>query len=307
MLTRKFTLKPIVIAGAAVFTLLAAPLVVDTVFDDLGWTPVAMAEEDGGGGGGTGAVNKGGHHGARPEGKGGSRLEPGTQPWPEGKGPPEDSDYWNNDGKGPRMGGDPDKMKKPEGGTSGGAPAWAAQELEDIGRLNVGRAPGAVLTKAEQNAIAELSADYLDFYGEAVKILVDLQEGDLTAEQAELALAELLRTAGDLRIDSPLANLAFYQDILDGDMTVTKEDGTVVFQATTPEELNAYAAIFLGAAADKTKPVVAETVHAVDVILTLEEPTPIGQDPVNNDLAQDTEVAEVAAVMQDAIVQVHDE
>jgi hypothetical protein len=302
MLTSKFTLKPIVVAGAAVFTLLAAPLATDLVWNDQGGVPSAMAEE----GGGQGTVNKGGHHGTRPEGKGGPSWSPGASPWPEGKGPPADSDY-NPDGKGPRMGGDADKMGKPESGSQGGAPRWAAQELEDIGRLNVGRAPANVLQRAEDNAIVELASNYQDFYSAAVVILVNLQDGTIDKATAEAQLADLLRASGDLRIDSPLANLAFYKDILDGDKTVTAPDGTVIFQATSDAELNALAAIFFGGAADKTKPVVAETVHAVDIILALEEPTPIGQDPVNLDLAQDQAMADVSAVFQTAVVTVHDE
>lgn len=307
MLTRKLTLKPIVIAGAAVFTLLAAPLAVDLAWDDLNGGPVAMADE----GGGPGTVNKGGHHGTRPEGKGGPKWEAGASPWPEGKGPPADSDY-DPDGKGPRMRGDPDQMGKPQPGSQGGAPRWAAQELEDIGRLNVGRAPANVLQRSEDNALLELSADYANFYDAAVAILVNLQNGTIDAATAETQLAEVLRASGDLRIDSPLSNLAFYKDImLDG--VITNSSGTVVFSALNPDGTvnpvlqSAYAAIFLGGAADKTKPVVADTVHAVDIILALEEPTPIGQTPVNLDLDQDTAMANVSAVFQTAIVTVHDE
>jgi len=92
---------------------------------------------------------------------------------------------------------------------------------------------------------------------------------------------------------------------------VTNADGTTstvtVFQATSPEELNALAAIFLGGAADKTKVVAPESVHAVDIILGFEQPTPTGETPVNTDLVQDTAMSVVADTVRQAIVVVHDE
>lgn len=308
MLRDTFTIRPIVLATAAAFALFAAPAAMDIAFDE-DWTPVATAADDGGSGKNPGKA--GGHHGTRPEGKGGPKWDAGATPWPEGKGPPESSDY-NPDGKGPRMRGDADKMGKPEPGTQGGAPRWAAQELEDIGRLNVGRAPANVLQRAEDNAIVELAVNYADFYTAATNVLVAYETGAITKADAEAQLAQLLRDAGALRIDSPLANLAFYKDIMT-DGVITAADGTVIFSALNADGTvnttlqSAYAAIFLGGAADKTKPVIAETVHAVDIILALEEPTPIGQDPVNLDLTQDTTMADYSAVFQTAIVTVHDE
>jgi hypothetical protein len=311
MSTRNFTIKPIVIATAAAFAMLAGPAWMDSSPDDGSWMASAVAQE---GGSGKSAVNKGGHHGTRPEGKGGPKWEAGSQPYPEGKGPPADSDYWNRDGRPPRYGGDPDQMQKPPSGSQGGSPQWAAQELTDIGRMNVVRAPAAVLDRSEANALAELSPDYQTFYAAAVAVLVNLQNGTITPEAAQIALADLLRTSGTLRIDSPLSNLAFYKDILvDGAITktVVNVDGTTstvtVFQATTPEELNALAAIFLGSAADKTKVVTPDAVHAVDIILGFEAPTPTGTTPVNLDLAQDTALATVADTVREAIVVVHDE
>lgn len=307
----KFALNPLLIAGAAVFAVLAAPIAADYFVPDSAIVAQAQAQEDGGGG--AGADKKGGHHGARPADKGGPKWESGSQPWPEGKGPPADSDYWSGDGRPPRYGGDPDQMQKPEAGSQGGAPVWAAQELVDIGRLNVGRAPEAVLIKAETNAIAELDpAAAAAFYDQAAAILVAYQAAADEEKPALLTqLTDLLYAAGDYRIDSPLANLAFYKDIM-ADGVVTTADGTVVFSALNPDgSINvdlqeAYAAIFLGGAADKTKPVLTETVHAVDVILELEAPTPIGQTPVNLDETQDAAVADVSKFAQDAIVFVHD-
>jgi hypothetical protein len=308
MLNLKFALKPLLIAGAAVFTVLAAPIAADYFVPDSPIVAQARAEEDGGGG--AGADKKGGHHGARPADKGGPKWEPGSQPWPEGKGPPPDSDYWSGDGRPPRYGGDPDKMGKPEAGSQGGAPQWAAQELVDIGRLNVARSPESVLLSAEATAIAEMDAAAVtEFYDKAVAILVAYQDQDLTEDEKATLMAqltELLYAAGDYRVDSPVANIAFYNDIMEDGVVYAADGSTVLFQADTVEELQAYAAIFLGGAADKTKPVLTETVHAVDIILELEAPTAIGETPVNLDETQDAAVADVSAFAQEAIVYVHD-
>jgi len=301
-----YTLKPVVIAAAAAFAMLAGPASLNMLVDDGAWTSAAVAEE---GGSGKNPGNSGGHIGSRPADKGGPKWTPGSQPYPEGKGPPADSDYWNRDGRPPRYGGDPENMQKPAAGSQGGSPQWAAQELTDIGRMNVARAPAAVLARSEANALAELSPDYTAFYAAAVAVLVDLQAGRIDAATANTLLSNLLRTYGDLRIDSPLSNIAFYKDIMTDGVIVKTVDGvtTVVFQATTPEELNAYAAIFLGGAADKTKTVTLDVVHAMDIILGFEAPTPTGTTPVNLDPAQDAAVATVADVFRQAIVVVHDE
>lgn len=309
----KFALKPLLIAGAAVFTVLAAPIAADYFVPDSPIVAQARAEEDGGGG--AGADKKGGHHGARPADKGGPKWEAGSQPWPEGKGPPPDSDYWSGDGRPPRYGGDPDKMGKPEAGSQGGAPQWAAQELVDIGRLNVARSPESVLLSAEATAIAEMDPAAAEaFYAEAAAILVAYQSA--TTDEDKLALQsqliDLLYTAGDYRVDSPVANLAFYNDIMVDGVVYAADGVTPLFSALNADgSINtdlqeAYAAIFLGGAADKTKPVLTETVHAVDVIFELEAPTPIGETPVNLDEAQDAAVADVSAFAQEAIVYVHD-
>jgi hypothetical protein len=312
MTNRTYNLKPIVIAAAAAFAMLAGPASMNLYDDDVAWMSTASAEE--GGGSGKNPGKAGGHQGARSDDKGGPKWTPGSQPWPEGKGPPGDSDYWNRDGRPPRFGGDPENMQKPSAGSQGGAPQWAAQELTDIGRMNVARAPAAVLNRSEANALTELSPDYQQFYATAVAILVNLQSGTIDAATANAQLTTLLRTAGDLRIDSPLSNIAFYKDIMaDGVITktVTNADGTTslvnVFVAANDVEKNALAAIFLGSASDKYKPVTTEVVHAMDVILGFEAPTPIGQPPTNLDVAQDAALATVVDTVRQAIVVVHDE
>lgn len=177
MSNKRLTLKPIVMVTAAAFAMIAGPVAIERNPPDLSWTSVAVAEEDGGGG--PGSVNKGGHQGARPEGKGGPKWEAGSSPWPEGKGPPPESDYWNRDGQPPRYGGDPEHSRKPGSATQGGRPQWASQELTDIGRLNVARAPEDVLLRAKDGGLDEV-ANSLDFYTQVAAILAKY---DLTTSE----------------------------------------------------------------------------------------------------------------------------
>ena len=302
MSTRTLTIKPIVVATAAAFALIAGPMVGEKAFDDPGWTTAAVAAEDDGGG--SGSVNKGGHHGARPEGKGGPQWESGSSPWPEGKGPPAESDYWNRDGQPPRYGGDPEHSRKPGSEAQGGSPQWASQELTDIGRLNVARAPLDVLLRAKDGGLDEVSND-LDFYMQVATLLgaYDLADPD-EFSAAVSAVAALLRTDPS-RVDSPLSNLAFYADLLD-DGIITRTDGTVVLDASalTLDQRYTLAAVFLGSAADKTLTVTADTVHAIDVIFEFEEPT---TPPTNVDVLQDEAVAVAADAVREAIQTVHDE
>jgi len=302
MSNRVLTIKPIVVATAAAFALIAGPMAVEKAFDDSGWTAVAVAAEDGGGG--SGGVNKGGHLGSRPEGKGGPKWEAGSSPWPEGKGPPAESDYWNRDGQPPRYGGDPEHSRKPGSATQGGSPQWASQELTDIGRLNVARAPADVLLRAKDGGLDEISGD-LTFYTEVAAILATY---DLTTEDgfnaAVNAVAALLRS-DPTRVDSPLSNLAFYQDLID-DGIIARSDGTVVLDVSALDMADRYtlAAVFLGSAADKTLAVTADTVHAIDVIFEFEAVT---KPPENLDVAQDTTLALAADAVREAIQTVHDE
>lgn len=70
MLTTKLLLKPLLIAGAAVFTVLAAPIAVDYLVDqDSTVISQAMAEEGGGPPAGKGGRPEG--KGGRPEGRAG--------------------------------------------------------------------------------------------------------------------------------------------------------------------------------------------------------------------------------------------
>ncbi len=307
MLTKKLTLKPIVIAGAAVFALLAAPLAVDLVWDDLNGGPVAMADE-GGPPAGKGHMGKGGEAGGggRPEGKGG--------PGGSAKGPPsvddpwgrEASDYWKEHSTWPPI---------PQGkeGATGGRPIWGGMELTDIGRLNVARAPDSVLNRAETNSLAELGSNF-DFYNLA---LPAVKGTPLTADNGTVLTLEALLNIADaggsvvvggvvynpVRIDSPLANLAFYKDIITDGTLTDPATGAVVY-AVSLDDAQKLAALFLGTASDKTMAVTPEIVHAVDVIMLLpgEEAAAPG---VNPDLTQDEAMATDAEAVRSVIADWH--
>lgn len=294
MLTTKLILKPLLIAGAAVFTVLAAPMAVDYLVDDDSTVVTqAMAEEGGGPPPGKGGRPDG--KGGRPEGKGG--------PGDRAKGPPVgESDYWSSHDTWP-------PAAKGSSGSAGGKPAWASKELVDIGRMNVARAPASVLAKAEDGGLTELLAALtpsaenpvpVNFYTAALAILKDP-----TILDKEAAIAALLRDPTVVRVDSPLSNLAFYKDILTGDYKVTLADGTVIFDGTNETDRLLLASIFLASSADKTSVVTAEVVHAVDTIFELGDQ--VDAAGVNSDAAMDGFVAEAADDVLQAIELVHDE
>lgn len=132
----------------------------------------------------------------------------------------------------------------------GQRPVWAQEGIPEVelGRLNVSRAPAHVLARHEDEALASYSAGMAALY-------------NLTADEA----AQLLQTAyGETpRLDSPLQNLAMYQQVL-------------VFGSTELEGIQSasaidLAAIFLGTAADKNLPITEDTVIALNRILGLKE------------------------------------
>ena len=128
----------------------------------------------------------------------------------------------------------------------GGGKPWAREGIPEIelGRLNVARAPGHVLARAEQEALAG--------HNEAMTMLYSL-----SAEQAATLLET--RFSEIERYDSPLQNLALYKDV----MTF----GVTQLPNVKPASQLDLAAIFLGSAADKTVPVSEKTVAAVNIIL----------------------------------------
>jgi hypothetical protein len=293
MLATKFTLKPIAIASAAVFALMTAPAVIDLgSLDDLSIGAAAWAAESSDG---KGKMQGGPPSGMGQRGQGGAGSDIGGAGKGQG-GPSGDSDA-----KGPRYGGE---GAKPVPGTQGGKQSWSSLELTDIGRLNVVRAPAQVLDRAETNAIAELplNADgtyNVAFYTEAIKILTSaLSEADKL-----VALKTLLANPAYTRIDSPLANLAFYKDIM-ADGVIKDASGNVVLDLSSYSR-DVVGALFIGQAADKTLAITADTVHAVDVILAF--PSEAGASAtVNPDAAQDALVAVPADIVRTAISEVHE-
>jgi hypothetical protein len=206
---------------------------------DTGFIATAHADDDGDGPkGGKGVHGQGGPgegaHG-QGEGQGGVPKGPGAG---SGQGGPGD----DSDGKGPRS-------QKPEAGTKGGQPVWAGEGIPEIelGRLNVARSPQHVLDRSLQEVLDNWDGSMESFY-------------ELTAEAA----ATLLETQYDtvLRVDSPLENLALYQELL--------KDGTTQLPGVTPSSVLDLAAILLGGASDKTLTVSEDTVTAINIILGIE-------------------------------------
>jgi hypothetical protein len=132
----------------------------------------------------------------------------------------------------------------------GGRPVWAQEGIPEVelGRLNVGRAPGFVLARAEDKALEEFKATMAALY-------------NLSADEA----ASLLSTQyGDTeRIHSPVQNLALYRDV----MVFGKTQLPDVAPATRYD----LAAIFLGSASDKNIPITDDTIIAINRILGLVE------------------------------------
>lgn len=192
-------LKPMLVAVAAAFAVLAAPVAVP----EFGGAAYA---QDSTGKGQMGPSGDHGQRGAKQPGEVGGRGQ--------GQGGPDET----SDAKGPRYGGE---GAKPEPGTQGGRPAWAGGAIpEDVelGRLNVARAPGHVLDRALAEALATMDT--------TLYTLPDL-EGVLYAILNETAT----------RVDSPLQNLALYKDMLndgvigDGTKIAVNPDNLLVLAA----------------------------------------------------------------------------
>ncbi|MCC0070746.1 MAG: hypothetical protein H6897_12570 [Rhodobacteraceae bacterium] len=130
---------------------------------------------------------------------------------------------------------------------AGGRPVWAREGILEVelGRLNVVRAPSHVLQRAYDEALASLTPEMADFYS------MDLNE----------MIAALSTNFDNLSyIDSPLQNLALFEDALDGSSVLTS---TGEISNTNGNLL----AAFLGVASDKNIPITADSVTAVTTIL----------------------------------------
>jgi hypothetical protein len=191
-------LKPMFVAVAAAFALLAAPV----AFDSLDGVAFAQTSSGKGQMGPTGDRGQGGA--GQAGGRGGSVV-------------PLAEDEPDEDKKGPKYGGG---SASPEPGERGGRPAWAGGTVDDVelGRLNVARAPGHVLDRALAEALATMDP--------TLYWMPDLEA---------VVYAILNETA--LRVDSPLQNLALYKDMLvdgtigDGTKVPVNEDNFLLLAA----------------------------------------------------------------------------
>lgn len=132
----------------------------------------------------------------------------------------------------------------------GRRPVWAQEGIPEVelGRLNVGRAPGFVLARAENEALKEFTDSMASLY-------------QLSAEEAATLFKD---NYNDLvRIHSPVQNLALYKDIMTFNQTQ--------LPGVTPASTFDLAAIFLGSASDKNIPISENSVIAINRILGLVE------------------------------------
>lgn len=132
----------------------------------------------------------------------------------------------------------------------GQRPVWAQEGIPEVelGRLNVSRAPAHVLARHEEEALASYTEEMAALY-------------NLPSDEAAALLQASYRDTS--RLDSPLQNLAMYEQVM-------------VFGSTELEGIEGassidLAAIFLGSAADKNVPITEDTVIALNRILGLKE------------------------------------
>lgn len=215
----------------------------------------AYAADTGSGSQGQGSGNQGGQG----QGSKGSQAGQGNQ---GGSGAGQGGPDPESDSNGPQAGGPATT------GSSGGRPAWSQDGIPEVelGRLNVARSPAQVLQRAFDEALAGLSPEMIDFYS----MNLDDMILELSTNWDNVTL-----------LDSPLQNLALFQDALDGTSVLT----TLGVTNSTDTLL----ATFLGVASDKAVPISSDTVVAVSTILG----TPI-TGTAADDLAADAEAIRIA-------------
>ncbi|WP_347311841.1 hypothetical protein [Defluviimonas sp. SAOS-178_SWC] len=221
--------------------------------------PAAWAQTHTGGSGGSGGHEEDhddhnaddGHSGGK-GGKGGSGGHDGE----DGEHEDDGGHSGGKGGQGGHKGGNPNPgsgqgagqgQGQGRAGSAGGKPVWAQEGIPEVelGRLNVARSPDQVLQRAYDEALASLSPEMADFYS------MNLNE----------MILELSTNFDNLSyIDSPLQNLALFQDALDGASVLTST-GEITNSTDT------LMAAFLGVASDKNLPISADTVTAVSTIL----------------------------------------
>jgi len=204
-------------------------------------------------------ANESGHSGGHKGGRGGSH-DSGHADHDEGDDHGTSGHSSGRKGYGSRGGGHSHDIARGGGKAvesrifSGRRPVWAQEGIPEVelGRLNVSRAPGRVLARAEDEALATYLEDMATLY-------------NLSADAAASLLESNFRDVS--RYDSPLQNLALYKDVMIfGDTQLRGIDSSVV-----PASQLDLAAIFLGSASDKTIPISGDTVTAVNRILGLIE------------------------------------
>ncbi|WP_347311840.1 hypothetical protein [Defluviimonas sp. SAOS-178_SWC] len=202
-----------------------------------------------------------GNQGGQGDGSKGSQSGQGNQ---GGEGTGQGGPGPDSDSKGPQAG------SPSSSGSGGGKPVWAQEGIPEVelGRLSVARSPDQVLQRAYDEALASISPEMVDFYS-------------LSLSEMILELSTNFDNVSF--IDSPLQNLALFQDALDGTSTLTSLGVT----NTTDTLL----ATFLGVASDKTVPISPDTVLAVSTILG----TPI-TGTAADDLAADAEAIRIAVL-----------
>jgi hypothetical protein len=132
------------------------------------------------------------------------------------------------------------------GQQAGGGPVWSKEGIPEVelGRLNVIRSPDRVLERALAEALASLNGDMVAFYSLPFDTIIM----KLSTEFGSVSF-----------IDSPLQNLALFDDLLGGSSVLA----SVGISNSTTDLL----AVFLGTASDKEIPISAATVEAVTKIL----------------------------------------
>ena len=210
-----------------------------------------------------GPSNSKGNQGGQGQGSKGSQSGQGSQGGQgSGQGGP-DADL---DSKGPQAGG------PSSSGSGGGKPAWAQEGIPEVelGRLSVARSPDQVLDRALAEAIATVTPDILAFYNQSLDEMVE----DLSLNWDTISI-----------YDSPLQNLALFQDVLED-----KDSAVPDLDDSDPDKL---LAVFLGVASDKTVPISEDTVTAMLVILGSDDsyvPDDVSQ------LALDAEAVRIATL-----------
>lgn len=215
---------------------------------------MAFAAEDGTGGQGSPQGNQGG------QGRGSQGSQSG-QDNQGGQGAGQDGPDEGSDSKGPQAG-DPTDT-----GSGGGKLVWAQEGIPEVelGRLSVARSPEHVLARALDEAVATMTYPIVDFYNISLDDII---------EQFSLNWDNVTM------YDSPLQNLALFQDILeDGDSQLESTSYGNVIDKGTSEYTDPVdgliqisndvklAAVFLGVASDKTITVSEDTVEAMLTIL----------------------------------------